>query len=57
MLRKRIEETNAKISQLMQTALISKEEGQVAASSEAQANMDHLMRATNHLKLAQAEFE
>lgn len=66
MLRKRIEETNEKISQLMQTAMVPNQieleeqpgfMGMTHDNAEVQANFDHLVRATNHLKLAQAEFE
>ena len=59
MLQSRIEETNLKISQLMQSALtvpnqndLSEMIASVDDDSEAKANYDHLMRATNHLKLA-----
>lgn len=58
-LRQKIEETNLRIDKLMSSAVEEqKEPDQILDEDpENDMNLQHLLRATNHLQIAQNEFE
>ena len=54
-LRQKIEETNIRINKLMSNTVEEKKDQQepiLDEDSETEANLQHLLRATNHLKIA-----
>jgi hypothetical protein len=59
-LRQKIEQTNIRINKLMSNTIDDrKEPDQILdeVESDTELNLQHLLRATNHLKIAQNEFE
>ena len=59
-MRQKIEQTNIRINKLMSNTIDDrKEPDQILdeVESDTELNLQHLLRATNHLKIAQNEFE
>lgn len=58
-LRQKIEETNLRINKLMSSAVEEKKEPDeiLDEDPDTDMNLQHLLRATNHLQIAQNEFE